>query len=373
LSTVNGHIAITQGVEGNVTGAATQPHSLSLISSAPNTVFTLGGPQTATEFGAFNVENITITGLVNGNGTLFVSTADSQVWTVTQNNGGRITGLAGVNADHQGVGFGFTNIANIIGGSGNVSFTFDGAPILSGTANGGSNMATTQKTMDYSSYGARVNNGVPLPVSVTLTDVTSGFATLTATNSLVNRFKNMNQIVGSGTAGSTLYLPPQQTTINYTGALQGNIVGGAGFRGFTSVVAPANVFDNVNFTNAAALVLTSRIGQFGGLSIFFSGFDLNSFRGSFIPILLAAEGQALRQVYLSTKDTVDLVSTYADDAPAYGDGALFSIDLPNMNVVAGNIAEIIRQEEEEDKAWKRAALKKMKVRQVLRPVAGQNQ
>ena len=367
LKTLTGNITINQGVEGNLSGLSTLNNSLTLIGESANTVFTLGGPSTATAKGAFDVENMVVTGLVNGSDTLSVQTSDSQVWLVNQNNGGVITGFAGVNADKLGTGLTFTNIANTVGGTGNVRYIFDGAPTLSGSADGGAN-ATMQKVVDYSTYGVEL--GSLVPVTVTLTSPGTGVATAPGSKT-VNHFTGVNEIIAGGTG--VLMLPNTQTDVTYTGTLAGLVGGSVGFDGFLSVVAPANVVDHVIFAAPTYLTLSSRLGLLDGELIQFSGFELNSFSGSFIPVLLPSEIQSTRTIYLNTVETMVDAAEETDNQALVRDGSYFSDDLPDMDGVTANIKHLVDVQKQLDEEYKKAMLKTIKTRQVLKAETTVNQ
>ncbi len=362
LTTESGDISINQGVEGDPFDSNFEPASLTLISNSPNTVFTVGGPDTATSLGALHVTNLTVLGFANGNNTLSVPTSNSQQWTVNQSNGGGLlTGFAGVNADHTGMGFSFTNLANLQGGSGSVRFAFVGAASLSGTVKGGANAATMVKAVDYSRYGLS-NTGTISSVTVTLATKDAGLAT---TNNLtINHFEEINQILAGGSS-SKLFLPPEQNTIYYSGALIGNISGKTSFIGFTEVIAPSNILNYVYFQTPTFLTLGLGLGQSKGQSITFSNFNIDTFLGSFQPLLLPEAMHATHQMYYDSLETLEGVATYGNDWPLIEDGSLFSVNLPYMLDISENIAQLIDMQKQIDEEYKKKLERTIKAKQKL--------
>ncbi len=79
---------------------------------------------------AFVLSGGTLSGSINGGGGSDTLTGDNVTnsWTITGANTGTVTGIGGT----------FSNIQNLVGGTGNDTFTFSDGATLSGTLNGGS-------------------------------------------------------------------------------------------------------------------------------------------------------------------------------------------------------------------------------------------
>jgi len=376
LITVNGNITINGGVEGNISQSNTQqPFSLTLVGESANTIFTLGGPSNATPEGYYDVGSITVTGLANGNDTLILSTADSQLWTINQNNGGTIVDTwTNGQGSSSNTHLNFTNIANPTGGSANVRFVFDGAPVVSGAVNGGTNNATMQKIVDYSTYGIESNN-TAIPVTVSLSSANAGTASVTSTGTMINKFSNVNDVVGAGTGTLSLTsLQPQSPTptVNITGPLQGNINGGTNFKGFNNIIGAANVGTNVNFPSSGNgtphVNLDNGTVTEGGVTIQITNMNINSISGSFIPELLPVNLAAIETMYAYITGLAESIAEDDLYLPNFRDNSLLSIDMPSMNVVGANIAQIMDGQKMLDEQIKTYLLKTAKKKTVYKPV-----
>jgi fibronectin-binding autotransporter adhesin len=130
LSTTNGNITLAENVTGGV--------NLSLLGGSGNNIFTLGG--------AVNLNNIVVNG-VSGSDTLALqSNSGTQTWSINSTNSGDISSISSVTGL-----FTFQNIANLTGGNANDAFTLSGGT-LSGSLQGGSGVNTLQANNGVNSW-----------------------------------------------------------------------------------------------------------------------------------------------------------------------------------------------------------------------------
>jgi autotransporter-associated beta strand protein len=357
LTTTTGNISINAGIEGNISeNISVEPYSLTLASDSPNTVFTVGGSAASTAEGAFDVENLTISGVANGNDSLEVNTADTQAWVVSQNNGGTVLGFAGVNADGGGTGLSFTNIANLIGGSSAVGFIFEGSAALSGAVVGGTNEATQSKIIDYTSYGTP---SVVAHFSTADTGIIS-----TTSGQRINAFSGINSIQVGG--NSTIVLPQQPVAVSYSSSAQGFINGVISFTGFSTVVIPQGTIDQITFGGSTQLTESTGATIIDGQFIQFINSNINSFSGSFTPILLPGESAAELQLAATTAQTLEAISENSTDEPFFRNDNLFSVDLPFMDAINANVNQLLLFEQQLDQTYWQTIEKTIKARKVIK-------
>ncbi len=154
---------------------------------------------------SFVLSGGTLSGSINGGGGTNTLTGDNvtNAWTITGANTGTVTGVGGT----------FSNIQNLVGGTGNDTFTFSDGATLSGTVNGG---AGGTNILDLSAYSTGVD--------VTLTGSTgNGYGGTTAgTPNPTGGFSNITQINdGSGT--NSLTGENTANTWDITGAFSGTL------------------------------------------------------------------------------------------------------------------------------------------------------
>jgi filamentous hemagglutinin family protein len=210
----NASIAMTAGDGINLVGPG--------VSGAGNTLnLTSGGTIDIT--GSIYLGNLNVTGSgTAANNTLSLGTTNSsgQVWNITDQNSGNITGINNITGS-----FTFSNIGNLVGAttdSGTLinDFIFqNSAAALSGSITGAN--TTSSNTIDYSNYGS--------PITTTLTSVSSG-STTNGSNTL-NSFSDIDALVGTG-AASTLSVPTS-LTVSPTSSTSGTIGDPLTYSGYT--------------------------------------------------------------------------------------------------------------------------------------------
>ncbi len=196
FSSTSGDIAFLDGMDG-------ASHDLTLTAAQ----ISLGGALS-------NLNNVNAVG-TSGNNSLSLSTNDAQQWTIDNADQGSIANISGVNS------FGFLNIQNLTGGSGDDNFIFNGGT-LSGSISGGSgsNNEITVATGDPNWIVNGANAG--------------------SISSTLGGFTNIQNLTG-GTGTSTFNLVG-------SGSISGTIDGG----NTTSV----NTIDVSGYTNPVTITLS---------------------------------------------------------------------------------------------------------------------
>lgn len=253
LSTVSGNIVFN----GNLTGAG---NDLTLTGTGNNT-FTLTN--------AVSLNNVTIAGGTGTNTLNLATNSATQAWSINATDAGSValTGITGtlgfsniqnlvggsgadsftlnggtvggsidgaggsntliipagetswvVNGTNagtvNGITSGFANIQNLTGGTGGAStFTFTGTGSISGVIDGGN--TTFINTLDFSNYGQPI--ALTLNIPSTGTELNSGSVAGQGT------FTEIQQAIGTTSGGSTLTLPTKSNiTIDYTNGTIGD-------------------------------------------------------------------------------------------------------------------------------------------------------
>ena len=230
-----------------VNGSATGTNTLNLQSSSPTQNWGIsaanGGAVTgiSTITGAFNFTKIanligsnntdnftlnggTLSGSINGGlgtNTLATSNNVTNTWTITGSNAGSVTGVTG----------GFTNIQNLMGGTGTNNFVFNNGESISGNLVGGG--SGTNNTLNLSNY-------IP-SVSV---NVSTGAAT-----GIGGTFSNIDNLTGNDTSSTAI------STISGLGntTISGINIGSSGvhiFSGFGNLSGGNNTF---TFNNGGSI------------------------------------------------------------------------------------------------------------------------
>jgi hypothetical protein len=120
----------------------------------------------------------------------------------------------------------FSGVANLTGGTGNDTFTFNAAGSLSGTVNGGDG----SNKLNYANYGAAVTVSLP-----------------TGTAPATGGFVNIQSVTGSNSLGNTLIGANTPNTWSITGVNAGT-VSGIGFTAFANLTGGIDT-DVFKFSN----------------------------------------------------------------------------------------------------------------------------
>jgi hypothetical protein len=164
------------------------------------------------------LHNLTITGggtAVNNTLSLGIPNALDQVWNITGQNTGNITGISNVTGQIT-----FNNIGNLTSYAATNDFIFTNSAILAGSLYGASDLGATG-IIDYSNYGT--------PVTTTLNSISTG-TTANDANTL-NTFSGINQLIGTGS--TSILSVPSSLTVNPTSSTSGTISDPLTYSGYT--------------------------------------------------------------------------------------------------------------------------------------------
>ncbi|HSW94465.1 MAG TPA: hypothetical protein VLJ15_08975 [Gammaproteobacteria bacterium] len=186
---------ITAGNGGNIDSTTTFASFGNLVGGSGADSFVLSGG--------------TLSGSINGSGGSDTLTGDnvSNTWNITNNNTGTVTGVTG----------GFSNIQNLVGGTGNDNFIFGNNDSISGSLNGG---AGGTNTLDISAESSALNVNLQ---------------TATVTGVIGTTFSNLNDFIGSGSTNDTLTGTNGTHSWNITANNGGNIDNGTTFASFSNL------------------------------------------------------------------------------------------------------------------------------------------
>lgn len=171
-------------------------------------------------------------------------------WTITNLNGGSVTGIGGV----------FSNIQNITGGNQANTYAFVGPGSLSGYLNGG--VLGSVNTLDFMGYNAGVN--------IMLSSQYAGVVSNWTTTNLLTSFGNINNVVSNIQFNNNISLPNKKSSIVVTGPGQGFIGDPLYYNGFSSFTS-LSALDTVTF-NLTTNFLGNNIVIVNGQLMVFTGF-----------------------------------------------------------------------------------------------------
>jgi fibronectin-binding autotransporter adhesin len=191
--------AITGVNSGQVTGTNGFNQIQNLVGGSVNDSFILQGGQ--------------LQGSIDGgagNNVLFGDNV-ANTWVIYGANSGTVTGIGG----------GFAQIQNLIGGYVSNNFVFTGNGSLGGGLHGGSNTQNNYNanTLDYLNYNGPIKAILAAPIGNSY-DIDAG-SVLDANGNSITLFSNIGNLIGS--PNSTLQLPAKLTTLHITGPRQGYI------------------------------------------------------------------------------------------------------------------------------------------------------
>ncbi len=213
---------------------------------------------------SFTLVGGTLSGVIDGGFTgANTLTADNtaNTWTITAADAGTVTGVSG----------GFTNIGNLIGGTGTDSFTLNGGT-LSGAINGGLtgvNTLTADNVANSWIIGA-ADGG-------TVTGINGGFTNIanlvggSANDSFILTTGTLSGAIDGGLGTNSLTGADVANTWTISGTDTGSVTGvGGGFSNISTLIGGGGA-DNFSFTGAA--VLNGPIdGGLGNDTLDFSGY-----------------------------------------------------------------------------------------------------
>ncbi len=248
-------VATTDALQG---GGGTD--TLDLSGYATGQSVTLTGYDTSVLSAGFSGTTGGVTGAFTGidvldglAGDTLVGDANNSTWDISstptyQETGSSVSvAFSGFNTLQAGTGANVFNIINttsdtLLGGAGNDSFVFSAGMLSTGTINGGGGT----NTFDYSAY---------------TTPVTVNLASHTATGA--SSWSNIQSLIGSNTASSTLIAANATNNWSIAGTNSGSISGPSPFS-FTNVGNLTGGILNDNFTFAAGAVETGTLSGGSG-------------------------------------------------------------------------------------------------------------
>jgi hypothetical protein len=179
----------TLALNGGITGSAGQ--SLTLLGGAGNSDnFTLLGP--------FTLANLTVTGGSSGSSTLTVGNAN-QTWNITGANLGNLSSITGSSITGA---FAFSNMSNLVGGTGNDSFVIG-----------------TSGSIGTIAGGAGANSLSSANLAGTTWNI-SGSNTGSISGSVLSGFNGIQTLSDTRASGSMSFVFPDN--INFSGTINGN-------------------------------------------------------------------------------------------------------------------------------------------------------
>lgn len=165
---------------------------------------------------AFTLNGGTLSGALNGSGGTNTLTGSngSTTWSLAGTDAGNVTGVSG----------GYSNIQNLVGGSGNDTFNVADGARVTGSINGGDGT----NTIDYSNY----SDGVVVVLASTFTG-----AAKTESEVAISNYSNINVLIGDY-ANDRLDLSSKHFDVTFTGNREGFIDDPLYFFGFTTSDTP---------------------------------------------------------------------------------------------------------------------------------------
>lgn len=175
--------------------------------------------------GTLTLNDLTINGF-GGTDQITLNTSSPQMWNITGNNSGTVTGITGVTG-----AITFSSIEGVIGGNGVDQFIFSNNAVLSGNVAGGDVASNNQ--VDFSAYQS--------PITVVLSALTSGSASYQS--GTITGFSSIGDIVGNyANAASNLLTAPSKYIFTYTGPGIGYIDDPTYFYGFNLAASNAALY-----------------------------------------------------------------------------------------------------------------------------------
>ncbi len=210
----------------------------------------VGGTQTD----YFTINGGSINGSINGGGgSNTLAHANSSTWEITGINSGSVTD----------VGSSFSNMQNLVGGSGTTIFNFADGGIISGSVSGGSSLAA-------------INFNYSVPLSLTMQGEYNGYIRAPSLEQTLTSYSNINSVSGV----TTLTLANKVNDIVVTGAGTFYIGDPFYFSGVNNVIG--NSQSQVTFGVPTELNRALGIATVGGYVFNFANFNANAFYGNII-------------------------------------------------------------------------------------------